>query len=84
MRVSADALDRLGRRGTAVRLQARIELNAARPPYRKLPTTRAVSLVFDPATGALLGTRFTLADAGGRTVGDYGAVYTAEVRRRAA
>lgn len=56
----------------------------ARPPYRKLPTTRAVSIVFDPASGALLGTRFTLARGDGPVVDDYGAVYATEVRRRPA
>jgi hypothetical protein len=76
--VSPGALDRLGRRGTAVRLEERLKLKTGDGPQR---STRAVSIVFDPASGALLGTRFTLSDAAGRVVSDLGAVYSTEVRR---
>ena len=38
------------------------------------------TLVFDPATGAVLGTRTVVKDTRGRVTGDYGAVYETEVR----
>jgi hypothetical protein len=74
VKVSHDALDRLGRKGTAVKLEGRVEFDPSQPPYQPLAHHRSVVLVFDPATGALLGTRSTLNDQ------DYGAVYSASVR----
>jgi hypothetical protein len=79
VRVSHDAVDRLGRGGTAVRLDVRAVLDPSRPPHRALVTRRSTTLIVDEASGALLGTRTLARDANGRTVGDFGAVYRTTV-----
>jgi len=79
VRISRDAVDRLGRSGTAVRLEVRVEMNPARPPYRVHPHTRSTTLVVAPQTGELLGTRATFAGEGRRTTADYGAVFSSGV-----
>ena len=74
--VSEDALDQLGRKGTAVKLEGTIALDGGvRPEYEGIRVRRGAVIVFDPATGALLGTRHTLNDDV-----DQGAVYTTQVR----
>jgi hypothetical protein len=79
VRVSRDVVDHLGRAGTAVRLDVRVDFDPSRPPYRRLPTRRSTTLVVQPSTGALLGTRSTLARADGRVVTDIGAVYSSAI-----
>jgi hypothetical protein len=79
VRVSRDVVDRLGRAGTAVRLDVRADFDPTRPPYRRLPTRRSTTLVVEPSTGALLGTRSTLARADGHVVTDIGAVYSSAI-----
>jgi hypothetical protein len=75
VRIAHDAVDRLGRRGTAVRLDVPAEFDPSRPPYRAIPTRRSTTLIVDAHAGTLLGTRTTLAKPDGTVLGDYGAVY---------
>ena len=76
VKVSEDALDQLGRKGTAVKLEGTIALDGSvRPEYEGIRVHRGTVIVFDPGTGALLGTRHTLNDDV-----DQGAVYTTQVR----
>jgi hypothetical protein len=79
VRVSRDSIDRLGRAGTAVRLDVQVAFDPSRPPYRRLPTRRSTTLLVQPSTGALLGTRSTLARADGRVVTDIGAVSSSAI-----
>jgi hypothetical protein len=79
VRVSHDVVDHLGRAGTAVRLDVRVAFDPSRPPYRRLESRRATTLVIQPATGALLGTRSTLARADGHMLVDIGAVYSSAI-----
>ena len=79
VKVSGDAVDRLGRRGTAVRLDVRAVRTDSRIPPALRTSRSAVTLVVDPATGALLGTRIVATDGRGKVVTDLGSVYAAKV-----
>jgi hypothetical protein len=79
VRVSGDAVDRLGRRGTAVRLDVRAVRTDSRIPPAVRTSQSAVTLVVDPATGTLLGTRLVATDGRGKVVTDLGSVYAAKV-----
>jgi hypothetical protein len=75
VRVSHDAVDRLGRSGTAVRLDVAAVLDPSRPPHRRITSRHSTTLIVGPRTGALLGTRVTLTTGAGDVVADSGAVY---------
>jgi hypothetical protein len=77
--LSGDAVDRLGRQGTAVRLDVRAVRTDRHIPPQLRTSRSSVTLVVDPATGALLGTRLVATDGSGKVVTDLGAVYSAKV-----
>jgi hypothetical protein len=79
VRLSHAMTDRLGRAGTAVRLDALAILDPSRPPHKRIASRRSMTLIVDPTSGALLGTRVVLAAESGKVTGDYGAVYHSAV-----